>query len=244
MIPPHSFMIGRVPGRRLNSCLTQSMSKWNKRESQRGVWLHLRWPSAYLHRPLAAPVPRRLSLFRYGADYVWMLSLSRKDCCCILQQKEQHSAAAAAVGRSVIGLPALGSARHQVEWTGLGRRAFCALCAAADLRCKRLLGRTGTPCGHFTPDAAPPLSLYFSHTSPTAPPTRHCTPSHVPAELCLHSSVSGAVLAGGYWDHYRAWREFQRFTQAHDTLAITLFPGTNNKKTNCCHFPILDSVKK
>lgn len=119
-----------------------------------------------------------------------MLSLSRKDRCCILQQKEQHSAVAAAVGRSVSGLPALGSARHQVEWTGLGRRAFCALCAAADLRCKRLLGRTGTPCGHFTPDAAPPLSLCFSHTSPTAPPTRHCMPSHVPAESCACTPAS------------------------------------------------------
>lgn len=97
---------------------------------------------------------------------------------------------AAAVGRSVSGLPALGSARHQVEWTGLGRRAFCALCAAADLRCKRLLGRTGTPCGHFTPDAAPPLSLCFSHTSPTAPPTRHCMPSHVPAESCACAPAS------------------------------------------------------
>lgn len=94
---------------------------------------------------------------------------------------------AAAVGRSVSGLPALGSARHQVEWTGLGRRAFC---AAADLRCKRLLGRTGTPCGHFTPDAAPPLSLCFSHTSPTAPPTRHCMPSHVPAESCACTPTS------------------------------------------------------
>lgn len=84
-------------------------------------------------------------------------------------------------GRSVA---CLSSALHVTKWSGqdLADASYCARCAAADLRCKRLLGRTGTPCGHFTPDAAPPLSLCFAHTSPTAPPTRRCVQLHVPAE--------------------------------------------------------------
>lgn len=66
-------------------------------------------------RLLAAPVPRRLSLFRYDAAYVGILSLPRKDCCCILQQNEQQCAPAAAVYWSTSGLSLHRSARHQVE---------------------------------------------------------------------------------------------------------------------------------
>lgn len=88
-------------------------------------------------------------------------------------------------GRSVA---CLCSPLHVTKWSGqdLADASFCPRCAAADLGCKRLLGGTGTPCGHFTPDAAPPLSLCFPHTSPTAPPTRHCAQLHVPAALYSH----------------------------------------------------------
>lgn len=106
-----------------------------------------------------------------------MLSLSRKDCCCILQQKERECAPVAAVRGSVSGLPVRRSARHQVEWTGtsLADASRCAPCSAADLRCKRLLGRAGTPCGHFSPRrCSSPFTLLRSRKpySASHPPLR------------------------------------------------------------------------
>lgn len=44
--------------------------------------------SAYLSGRSLLPFPRLASLSRYGADYVWSLSLSRNDCCCIFQPDE------------------------------------------------------------------------------------------------------------------------------------------------------------
>lgn len=131
--------------------------------------------------------------FRYDAAYVWRLSLSRKDCCCILQQERRDWAPVADVCCSVGGLSVLGSARHQTGRTGPGRTRSSELSARRrswDAR-RLLLGRTGTPCSHFTPDAAPPLSLCFPHTSPTAPPTRFCAQFHVPAEMVVCTSQYG-----------------------------------------------------
>lgn len=126
-----------------------------------------------------------------------MLSLSRKDCCCILQSGNntvhwQRLCAGLQVAR-------LCSPVHVAKWCGqdLANASFCARCAAVE-RCKRQLGRTGTPCGHFTPDAAPPLSRCFAHISPTAPPISHYVQLHLPAALYPHFSISmenPAVLA-------------------------------------------------
>lgn len=75
------------------------------------------------------------------------------------------------VGREVA---RLGSAPHANYESGsnLANASRCAHCTAADLRCKRLVGRTGTPCSHFSPGAAPPLSLGCVQPGLTAPPTR------------------------------------------------------------------------
>lgn len=122
--------------------------------------------SAYLPAAPLLLFPRRLSSFRYGAAFVRILSLSREDCCCILRPNEQQCAPAAAVRWSVSGLSAHRSARHQVEWTLLvgGDAPRRAPCAAANLRCKRLLGRAGTPCGHFSPRrCSSHFTLFRSH---------------------------------------------------------------------------------
>ena len=146
---------------------------------------HLRWLAvcAYLPgRSLARSHSLLLSpgvcpCFATALLYVWMLSLSRKDCCCILQQKERECAPVAAVRGSVSGLSVRRSARHQVEWTGtsLADASRCAPCSAADLRCKRLLGRAGTPCGHFSPRrCSSPFTLLRSRKpySASHPPLR------------------------------------------------------------------------
>lgn len=119
-------------------------------------WRRQRSPT----RPLAAPVHRRVSLFRCDA------ALSG-NAICVPQRLSLHftaggTAPGAAGGCTLRGLSVLSAARHQVDCPGLGRRVLlcaCSLRGGGSEMQKRLLGLTDTPCGHFTPDAAPPLSL-------------------------------------------------------------------------------------
>lgn len=84
--------------------------------------------SAYLSGRSLLPFPRLASLFRYGADYVWSLSLSRNDCCCILQPNEQRCAPVKAACRSGSGPSWHLSARQLREWKQLGKRvSLCSL---------------------------------------------------------------------------------------------------------------------
>lgn len=84
--------------------------------------------SAYLSGRSLLPFPRLASLFRYGADYVWSLSLSRNDCCCILLPNEQRCAPVKAACRSGSGPSWHLSARQLREWKQLGKRvSLCSL---------------------------------------------------------------------------------------------------------------------
>lgn len=87
-----------------------------------------------------------------------------------------------------VGREAARTPTGRVEATWQKRASLCSLLGGGDLRCKRLVGRTGTPCSHFSPGAAPPLSLGCVQPGLTAPPTRRCAQLHAPtAPLPQHS---------------------------------------------------------
>ena len=95
------------------------------------------------------------------------------------------------VGRSVA---CLRSAARVARWSGAvgpgETRLSAARCAAADRRWERLPGRTDTPCGHFTPGAAPPLSFKNTPAQQRRPPAT--------ASKCMHLQSSSSPDTPGW----------------------------------------------
>lgn len=130
------------------------------------------------------------SLFRYGAVYAWIPSLSRGDCCCILQPNEQRRAPAKAAwpdGEAGPVLAALRTPTPTVEATWQARLAARRRRRRQTRDVSDWSAGADTPCGHFSPGAAPPLSLGCVQPGLTAPPTRHCAQLHAPTEPRLHA---------------------------------------------------------
>lgn len=155
-----SFIPNRTSARCLNSWLTLSRVTWPPSPP-----LGARLPP----RPLAAAaVPWRLSLFRYGAALMCECCRYPAQAAVVFYSGRNNGVHQQRMTREVA---CLDPAPHVTKWSGqdLAEARLCAR-TAADLGCKRLLGRTGTPCGHFTPDAAPPLSLCFHSSKPYSAP--------------------------------------------------------------------------
>ncbi|KAM3603570.1 uncharacterized protein V6R79_025069 [Siganus canaliculatus] len=64
----HDRTSARVPSKLLHRINPRQIAAYTEVSAVAAV--HLRWLERLPPRPLAAPVPRRLSLFRYGAAYV------------------------------------------------------------------------------------------------------------------------------------------------------------------------------